>query len=106
MIKPDGVKRGLVGKIFGRVEDAGLKLISSRMMLPSDKQAKGNYPGTDEWMRGIGTKSFASYDNNKERFVEAHGTDDLLEVGRKVYDFSFRMAVITRSVPIQQLLYI
>ena len=31
MIKPDGVQRGLVGKILGRFEDRGYKLIALKM---------------------------------------------------------------------------
>ena len=33
MIKPDGVQRGLVGKIIRRLEEKGLKLLNMKMML-------------------------------------------------------------------------
>jgi nucleoside-diphosphate kinase len=32
LIKPDGVKRGLVGKIISRFEEAGFKLIATKMI--------------------------------------------------------------------------
>ena len=35
MIKPDGVQRGLVGKIIQRFEDRGLKLVGLKMMRTS-----------------------------------------------------------------------
>ena len=34
MIKPDGVQRGLVGKIVMRFEERGYKLVSSRLLPP------------------------------------------------------------------------
>lgn len=39
MILPEGLKRGLVGKIFTQVEESGLKLIACRMVKPSKEQA-------------------------------------------------------------------
>ncbi|MFB6070603.1 MAG: nucleoside-diphosphate kinase [Halanaeroarchaeum sp.] len=30
MVKPDGVQRGLIGEIVGRLEDRGLKLVAAR----------------------------------------------------------------------------
>lgn len=32
MVKPDGVQRGLVGKILERFEDRGLKICAMKMM--------------------------------------------------------------------------
>ena len=31
MVKPDGVQRGLVGEIIGRLERKGLKLVAARL---------------------------------------------------------------------------
>lgn len=33
MIKPDGVQRGLIGKIIQRFEEKGLKLLNIKMLL-------------------------------------------------------------------------
>ena len=35
MIKPDGVARGLVGKIIARFEERGYSLVAMKMMNPS-----------------------------------------------------------------------
>lgn len=37
MIKPDGVQRGLVGKIIQRFEDKGFKLVAMKMVWVSLK---------------------------------------------------------------------
>ena len=42
-IKPDGVQRGLVGKILGRFEDKGFKLVGLKQLTPSRELAKEHY---------------------------------------------------------------
>ena len=43
MIKPDGVKRKLVGRILGRFEDADLTILTMKMMQLSKKLAQKHY---------------------------------------------------------------
>jgi nucleoside-diphosphate kinase len=43
IIKPDGVRRNLIGKIFTRFEDAGLKIIATRLHHLSRAEAEGFY---------------------------------------------------------------
>ncbi len=43
MIKPDGVRRNLVGKIVNRFEDAGIKLIAMQLLEVSRELAKKHY---------------------------------------------------------------
>lgn len=56
MIKPDGVRRGLVGEIFHRLERIGLKMVACRMIQATREQAKKNYPGTEDWLIRMGEK--------------------------------------------------
>lgn len=86
MIKPDGLKRGLVGEIFKRFERIGLKLVAARMINLTHEQARGNYPGTKEWLEGMGHKTIKNYDNDLEAVKEDLGTSDPLEIGNKIYD--------------------
>ncbi|XP_015186537.1 PREDICTED: nucleoside diphosphate kinase [Polistes dominula] len=59
MIKPDGVQRGLVGKIIQRFEEKGFKLVALNMVWPSeellqkhyaDLSAKPFFPGLVKYM--------------------------------------------------------
>src|SRR6202022_1578504 len=43
LVKPDGVQRGLVGEIIGRLERRGLKLISLKLMQISRELAARHY---------------------------------------------------------------
>ena len=42
-IKPDGVQRGLVGKVISRLEEKGFKLVAMKFMLVSEELAKKHY---------------------------------------------------------------
>ena len=43
MVKPDGVQRGLVGKIIGRFEEKGLRLVGLKQLTPSHELAASHY---------------------------------------------------------------
>jgi len=43
LIKPDGVQRGLMGKILSRFEDAGLKFVGMKMIWVDKEFAKKHY---------------------------------------------------------------
>ncbi|KAK7576354.1 hypothetical protein V9T40_012640 [Parthenolecanium corni] len=43
MIKPDGVQRGLVGKIIKRFESKGFKLVGMKFMWPSEELLQKHY---------------------------------------------------------------
>ncbi|MCD6590028.1 nucleoside-diphosphate kinase [Candidatus Woesearchaeota archaeon] len=43
LIKPDGVRRGLIGKIIMRFEDAGLKIVGMKMVWIDKDFAKKHY---------------------------------------------------------------
>jgi nucleoside-diphosphate kinase len=43
IIKPDAVAKNVIGRIISRFEQAGLKIVASRMMWLSKQQAEGFY---------------------------------------------------------------
>lgn len=43
MIKPDGVQRGLIGRIVARLEDKGFKLVAAKLIKVTEEQAKKHY---------------------------------------------------------------
>jgi nucleoside-diphosphate kinase len=43
IVKPDGVSRNLIGEVYRRFEQAGLRLIASRMIQLSQREAEGFY---------------------------------------------------------------
>jgi len=87
LIKPDGVKRGLIGDIIGRIEQRGLKVIALKMVMASKEQVKKHYPGTEEWLKGMGEKTLENYRTYGKDPIKEIGTDDPLEIGKKVYQW-------------------
>jgi nucleoside-diphosphate kinase len=43
IVKPDGVKKNLIGEVYRRFEQAGLRIVAARMMQLSQAQAEGFY---------------------------------------------------------------
>lgn len=43
IVKPDAVKRNLIGEIYNRIEKSGLKVIAAKMLHLTDEQASGFY---------------------------------------------------------------
>ncbi len=43
IIKPDGLRQGVAGKVIARLEEAGFKILGLRMIRMSTKQAEGFY---------------------------------------------------------------
>jgi nucleoside-diphosphate kinase len=43
MVKPDGVQRGLVGKILGRIEKKGFKIVAMKLTRMPVEKAKEHY---------------------------------------------------------------
>lgn len=88
LVKPDGVKRGLVGECVRRIEQRGLKVIALKMVRATEEHAREHYPGTDTWLRGMGEKTLETYAKYGEDAEKELGTKDPLEIGKKVYQWN------------------
>src|SRR6185369_16551459 len=84
LVKPDGVKRGLIGEVVKRLEQRGLKVIAMKMIIPSDDVAKNHYPNSEEWMKIIGDKTYEHYQALGKDPATELGTGDKVEIGRMV----------------------
>ena len=86
IIKPDAVKRALVGTIIETFEKTGLKLLSAKMVKPDAEVIKNHYPGTPEWISEMGNKTLASFKQAGTDVKKVMGTEDPLKLGTFVYD--------------------
>ncbi|MBU0722106.1 nucleoside-diphosphate kinase [Patescibacteria group bacterium] len=66
IIKPDGIQRSLIGEIIRRYERTGLKLLSLKMVIPTEAMIIQHYyeVGGDAWLEQVGRKARASYEKN------------------------------------------
>lgn len=87
LVKPDGVKRGLIGDIVHRIEKAGLKIVAMRMLTPTAAQVRAHYPMSDEaWVQRLGEKSLSSFETIDATPLEILGTEDSKVVGNDVVE--------------------
>lgn len=86
MIKPDGVMRGLIGEIIGRMEKRGLKIVAMKMLCPTKTQVDGHYPKNAAWIERLGTKTLGTFEEYGLDAKELLGTDSASEVGQTVRD--------------------
>ncbi|MFH0773121.1 MAG: nucleoside-diphosphate kinase [bacterium] len=86
IIKPDAVKRALIGIIIETFEKTGLKLLAAKMVAPEAAVIKNHYPGTNEWISEMGAKTLASFKQAGTDVKKVMGTDDPLKLGTFVYD--------------------
>ena len=84
LIKPDGIQRGLVGEILGRLERAGLKVVALKMVRAERGVLERHYPSDDEWVRTIGGKTREAFQAYGLDVRAQMGTDDPLDIGRQV----------------------
>ena len=84
IVKPDGVKRGLVGEIISRFERRGLKIIALEMFSATKEQMHDHYPKADQWITRIGEKTLANYKQYNWDAKKELGTDDAKEIGTMV----------------------
>lgn len=84
LIKPDGVKRGLVGEIISRIEKRGLKIISLEMIQATREQIDEHYPKDEQWIKRLGEKTLKNYQNFGFDAKKELGTEEPLEIGKLV----------------------
>jgi nucleoside-diphosphate kinase len=81
LLKPDAVRRGLIGQILARFETAGLKIVGLKMISPTAEFAAQHYPNTPEWIRGMGEKTLESYRDRGIDPLAEIGADDPVKIG-------------------------
>lgn len=81
MVKPDGVQRGLIGRIVSRLEDKGFKLVAGKFLQITDEQAKRHYAehdGKDFF------GSLVSFITSGPVFAMVWEGDDIIALSRQV----------------------
>lgn len=87
MIKPDGVMRGLIGEIIGRIEKSGLKVIAMKMITPTKEMVLAHYPVSDQaWVDRLGDKGLNTFNDLGLDAKDHLGTDNKSEIGLKVVE--------------------
>ena len=84
IIKPDGVQRGLIGKIISRFEQVGLKIIGLKFEWANKEKIIAHYPETDAWFKKVGERTLTNYAKKGLDAKKVFGTDDDILIGKTV----------------------
>ena len=84
IIKPDGVKRGLVGEVIKRIEQRGLKIIALNMFWPTEADLNKHYPENENFLKTIGEKTLQTYHKFGLNPIKEMNTDSPEKIGENV----------------------
>ena len=84
MIKPDGVRKGLIGEILKRFEQRDLKVVALEMFQPTHKEMDSHYPKDPKWINRIGERTQATYAKYNHHIKRDFGTTDSAKIGKTV----------------------
>ncbi len=87
MIKPDGVRKGLVGEIIKRLEQRDLKIVALEMFQATKEQVHNHYPKDEKWIHRLGEKTNVTYQKYGYDMQKELGTTDLLTAGKMVREW-------------------
>lgn len=88
LIKPDGIKRGLVGEITRRLERAGLKIVAMKMVWVDKDVVSKHYANKKDYLMSVGKKTLETYKKYGKDPKEELGTKSPLEIGKLVRKWS------------------
>lgn len=84
IIKPDGVQRGIIGKIITRFETVGLKVIGVKFEWANKEDIIAHYPETDAWFKKVGERTLSNYAKKGLDAKVVFKTDDAVSIGKIV----------------------
>ena len=91
LLKPDAVKKNIVGKIISRFEETGLKIVAMKMVWADSELAKNHYVLDEIWAKGVFEKSKSSAEKeNRPMKYKGH-----MEMGKAIQ--SQNMKFLTES---------
>ncbi len=84
LIKPDGVRKGLIGEILNRFERRDLKVVALEMFLATRREMDGHYPKDLTWITRLGGKTIATYEKYGHDPKREFGTKEPVKIGKIV----------------------
>jgi len=91
LLKPDAVKRGIVGEILQRFERAGLKIVGAKILEAEERVVKKHYNKGKEWHKKIGEINLKDCSTHDLDPMEIFSTVEAEEIGKIVNGWLFDM---------------
>jgi nucleoside-diphosphate kinase len=84
VIKPDGVARGLTGRIINQFQEAGLELARLELRHATTDLIERHYPEDETWLASVGSKTLADYERLGLDPAEYFGDTEPAVIGRQI----------------------
>ena len=84
LVKPDGVRKGLIGEIIRRFEQRDLKIVALEMFQSTKKMIDDHYPKDPKWINRLGEKTLATYEKYHMNPIKELGSKDPKKLGAMV----------------------
>lgn len=85
IIKPDAVKRGIIGDIISRFEKVGLKIIGCKMFVPTKELLNKHYPvDREEFIIGMAQKTIENCQEQGIDIKKVFKTDNPKKIGLEI----------------------
>lgn len=88
LIKPDGVKKGIMGEVISRFERVGLKITAAKLIWVDKTFVGKHYADDDKYHKTVGEKTLENYKKYGLDPNENLGTEDPVEIGRMVRNWN------------------
>ena len=91
LLKPDAVKRGLIGQIIDRFEKVGLTIVGMKMVVATDEIMNKHYPiGRESFVMALGYNTLTNSRKLGVDVKKVFGTEDQREVGLKIQSWTVK----------------
>ena len=84
LVKPDGMKKRIVGDVIARFEKVGFKLVAMKLVWVDREHVGKHYKNEKEYLVDVGRRSLEDYQKYGIDPHESLGTTDPYEVGKRV----------------------
>ena len=84
LVKPDGVKKGIMGDVLARFERVGLKLVAGKLIWVDKTLVGKHYPLEKHYLSSVGEKTLENYQKYGLDAGENLGTKDPVKIGEMV----------------------
>jgi nucleoside-diphosphate kinase len=88
LVKPDGVRKGIVGEVLNRFEKVGLKLCAAKLIWVDKTHVGKHYADDEAYHKTVGTKTLENYEKYGVDVNENLGTSDPVEIGKMVREWN------------------
>lgn len=100
VIKPDGVKKKVVGEIVSTFEKEGLEIVALKMMKLNREFVEVFLGNDKKWLTKMGEKAIKAFDDVKVNPYQTFGSNDPLDIGRQVKEWLIEFWISGKVVPI------